>query len=97
MVPVPGPGAALVFVSNEAQASSDPNASQTYSTTTVTNAIQTLTIEPSVLAHSNGHSGNFPLSGTSKGGANAALRMHSIDYSLALIFVLLASFFTLVR
>ena len=96
VIPVPGPGAALVFISNDAQALSDPKASQTYSTTTVTNAIQTLTVEPSVLAHSNGHSGSIPLSGTSKGGANAAVHAHHIDYALTLLSVLLGFFVTFV-
>ncbi|RPD77290.1 hypothetical protein L226DRAFT_505448 [Lentinus tigrinus ALCF2SS1-7] len=97
VIPVPAPGAALVFVSNEAQASSDPKATQTYSTTSVTNVIQTLTIEPSVLSHSNGHSGNFPLSGTSKGGANAALCSHHIDYSLASLSIFIGFFFAFFR
>ncbi|KAI0744491.1 hypothetical protein C8Q76DRAFT_1775 [Earliella scabrosa] len=75
VVPVPAPGAALVFISGDAQASVDPSATQTYSTTAVTNPAQTLTIDPTALARSNGHGGKIPLGGTSKGGLrNAALR-----------------------
>ena len=70
---MPAPGAALVFVSAAAQAGDDPSATQTYSTTTVTNRVATMTVDPTVLAHSNGHMGDMPLAGTSKGGANGAV------------------------
>ncbi|CDO77500.1 Glycoside Hydrolase Family 79 protein [Trametes cinnabarina] len=76
-IPVPAPGAALVFVSRDAQSSGDPT-TVTFSTTAVTKAIETLRIASSALATSNGHSGgDFPLSGTSKGskGGASALRI----------------------
>ncbi|KAI8996272.1 glycoside hydrolase superfamily [Trametes punicea] len=73
-IPVPAPGAALVFISNDAQSSTDPP-TLTFSTTAVTKAVETLQVASSVLATSNGHSGkDLPLAATSKGssgGANA--------------------------
>ena len=69
-VPVPAPGAALVFVSAAAQAGDDPTATQTYSTTAVTNRVATMTVDPTALARSNGHMGDMPLAGTSKNGAS---------------------------
>ncbi|PIL25780.1 hypothetical protein GSI_11530 [Ganoderma sinense ZZ0214-1] len=81
-VTVPAPGAALVFVSAAAQAGDDPSATQTYSTTAVTNRVATMTIDPTALAHSNGHMGDMPLAGTSKGGANSATSTHAmLSYS----------------
>lgn len=71
VIPVPAPGAALVFLSDDAQASVDPAATQTYRTTAVTNPAQTASIDPDALARSNGHTGDIPLSGTSKGGLTA--------------------------
>ncbi|KAI9058697.1 glycoside hydrolase family 79 protein [Trametes sanguinea] len=65
-IPVPAPGAALIFISSDAQSSIDPT-TVTFSTTAVTKAIETLKIASSALATSNGNRGNVPLSGTSKG------------------------------
>ncbi|KAI0742960.1 hypothetical protein C8Q80DRAFT_1109278 [Daedaleopsis nitida] len=74
VIPVPAPCAALVFLSADAQASADPAATQTYATTAVTNPAQTATIDPDTLAHSNGHTGGIPLSGTSKGGTTTNVK-----------------------
>ena len=73
-IPVPAPGVALVFISSDAQGVTDPTTTQTYSTTAVTNPAQTLTIDPTALARSNGHGGKIPLGGTSKGGLRNAAR-----------------------
>ncbi|KAI0354194.1 hypothetical protein OH77DRAFT_1426226 [Trametes cingulata] len=92
-IPVPAPGAALVFLSSDAQNAVDPP-TVTFSTTAVTKAIETLTIASSALATSNGHSGkDLRLSGTSKGssgGANAiAIPLRLTFTSSLLAFLLL--------
>ncbi|KAH9914072.1 glycoside hydrolase family 79 protein [Epithele typhae] len=58
-VKVPAPGAALVFFSDAAQAAAGDDASgvQTFATTAVTKTKNTVTVDPSVLATSNGESG----------------------------------------
>ncbi|TBU40507.1 hypothetical protein BD309DRAFT_870161 [Dichomitus squalens] len=72
-IPVPAPGAALVFLSSDAQNNADSVVTQTYSTTSVTNRLATATLFPSAIAQSNGHRGaDFPLSGTSQGGETTA-------------------------
>ncbi|KAI0369503.1 glycoside hydrolase family 79 protein [Pilatotrama ljubarskyi] len=73
-VKVPAPGAALVFFSDAAQQAIDPSTTQTFATTVVTKTANTVTIDPSVLATSNGQSGKNRVSqgGTSQGGANGA-------------------------
>ena len=74
VISVPAPAAALVFLSSDAQASDNPKATHTYSTTAVTNPVATQNVDPTALAGSNGSSGDIPLAGTSKGGANGASR-----------------------
>ncbi|KAI0673206.1 glycoside hydrolase superfamily [Trametes maxima] len=88
-IPVPAPGAALVFLSNNAQSGADP-ATMTFSTTAVTKAIETLTIDASALATSNGHAGKFPLSGTSKGSSGGATAL-TVPLSLSFVSVLLGA------
>ena len=74
-IPVPAPGVALVFLSSDAQASADPATTETYSTTAVTKTANTVSIDPSVLATSNGMSGKDraadELSSTSQGSSDA--------------------------
>ncbi|KAI0369500.1 hypothetical protein BV20DRAFT_946072 [Pilatotrama ljubarskyi] len=90
-IPVPAPGAALVFVSNDAQSTVEPPMA-TFSTTAVTKAIETLTIAASVLATSNGHSGkDLPLSGTSKGSSGGASAI-AIPLTLSFASSLLGAF-----
>ncbi|KAJ2987301.1 hypothetical protein NUW54_g9464 [Trametes sanguinea] len=86
-IPVPAPGAALIFVSSDAQSSIDPT-TVTFSTTAVTKAIETLKIASSALATSNGNRGNVPLSGTSKGSDRNGASAFSVPLTLSL-----ASFF----
>ncbi|KAF8838073.1 glycoside hydrolase family 79 protein [Paxillus ammoniavirescens] len=72
-VKVPAPGAALVFLSDQALAESDQGPTMTFPTTAYTKLENTATINPSVLATSNGNKGLADsLAGTSKGGANGA-------------------------
>jgi hypothetical protein len=56
-VNVPAPSFALVFVSEQALGESDSGASRTFPTTLHTKTINTLTVDPRVIATSNGHSG----------------------------------------
>lgn len=78
-VTVPAPGAALVFLSDSAQQASEPTATVTYSTSVLTGH-NTATIDPAVLATSNGQGGQHVLGlGTtsqesSTGGASPVVR-----------------------
>ena len=70
---MPAPGVALVFFSSTAQTEADPATSVTFSTSTLTKTANTVTIDPSVLATSNGMSGKDrdELSSTSQGSSDA--------------------------
>jgi len=66
-IPVPAPGFALVFLAPQ-YLSEISNPPETFATTARTRTHNTATIDPSVLATSNGHSGSSRhLGGTSKG------------------------------
>ncbi|KAI0668268.1 hypothetical protein C8Q78DRAFT_1099695 [Trametes maxima] len=84
-VKVPAPGIALVFVSDSAQAQAVAQEDvSTYATTVVTKTANTVTIDPAVVATSNGNNGKNRggnLGGTSQGGANGAVRFHAFDTS----------------
>jgi hypothetical protein len=68
-VRVPAPGAAIVFLTSLDETAGA--ASTTYSTTTYTKTRNTITIDPSVLATSNGHSGQQDSElGSTSAGAN---------------------------
>jgi hypothetical protein len=56
-VTVPAPGAALVFLSSDAYGESGNPSTETFATTMTTRSRNTATINPSVLATSNGMSG----------------------------------------
>lgn len=74
-VTVPAPGVALVFLSTDAYAESGNPSTQTFPTTMVTKTVNTATINPSVLATSNGMSGaTWELGSTSKGDIGAGAR-----------------------
>ena len=86
VVNVPAPGAALVFFSDAAQA-----AQTTFATTAVTKTKNTVTVDPSVLATSNGQSGRQRLAqqgGTSEGDPSGAAR--AAAPGLAALFAFLA-------
>ncbi|KAI0739382.1 glycoside hydrolase family 79 protein [Daedaleopsis nitida] len=73
---VPAPGVALVFVSDAAQQAAAPqDPAMTFPTTVLTKTANTVSIDPDVLATSNGMSGRDrgQLGGTSQGGKNGAL------------------------
>ncbi|KIP06544.1 glycoside hydrolase family 79 protein [Phlebiopsis gigantea 11061_1 CR5-6] len=74
-IEVPAPGFALVFLSSAALAETEPSSTVTFSTSTVTGK-HTATVNPTVLATSNGHSGadRARLDSTSRGSSGAASR-----------------------
>lgn len=73
-VVVPAPGAVLVFFNTVAEEEATPSSTQTFATTYVTKTVGTATVNPSVLATSNGHSGTnrSSLGSTSPGSASDA-------------------------
>ncbi|KAI0702821.1 glycoside hydrolase family 79 protein [Cerioporus squamosus] len=73
-VKVPAPGFALVFMSDEAAAESEPTSTATFGTTAVTKLKNTATIDEAVLATSNGNRGMEQYSGSTSFGSNAAAR-----------------------
>lgn len=74
-VKVPAPGFALVFMSDDAASESEPASTATFATTAVTKYKNTATVDPSVLATSNGNRGMEKMFGsTSYGSGNAAAR-----------------------
>ena len=69
-IQVPAPSFALVFLSDQALSESDNGANMTFPTTSLrTRTVNTATVDPSVLATSNGHGGFRPgvIYSTSKG------------------------------
>jgi hypothetical protein len=84
-VSVPAPGFALVFLSDDALSSADQASTvHTFSTTAVTKTANTATIDASVLATSNGHSGkDRKLGSTSKGSASGAERGARVGGAIA--------------
>ncbi|KAI0073210.1 hypothetical protein K474DRAFT_1666888 [Panus rudis PR-1116 ss-1] len=73
-VKVPAPGFALVFLTDDALKESEPKETVTFSTSAVTRSINTATVDPSVLATSNGQNGSTrdKLGSTSKGSTGNA-------------------------
>ncbi|CDO77499.1 Glycoside Hydrolase Family 79 protein [Trametes cinnabarina] len=73
-VKVPAPGFALVFMSDDAMQGSEPASTATFATTAITKAKNTVTVDPEVLATSNGHKGMKGRYGSTSAGSNAAPR-----------------------
>jgi hypothetical protein len=73
-IKVPAPGFALVFLTDAALSNSSPGNPVTFPTTAYTKTVNTLKVDPSVLATSNGHSAKSrpELGSTSKGSSNGA-------------------------
>jgi hypothetical protein len=69
-IQVPAPGFALVSFTDNALAESTPPDPLTFATTALTKTMHTATVDPAVLATSNGHSGSdrlkFQLASTSR-------------------------------
>jgi len=75
-ITVPAPSVALVFLSNAALSESDTGSIQTFPTTAFTNIANTVSVDPAVLATSNGHSGmDSVLGSTSKGSSGGVFGM----------------------
>ncbi|GLB45264.1 putative glycosyl hydrolase family 79 C-terminal beta domain [Lyophyllum shimeji] len=77
-VPLKAPSFALVFLTDPTvPAAAEPTATLTFATTAVTKLVNTATVDPSVLATSNGHSGKerAALGSTSPGSISAARRV----------------------
>jgi hypothetical protein len=68
-VNVPAPSFALVFLSDQALSESNTGAAQTFSTSVKTKLHNTATVDPSVLATSNGHKGFANHGGTTSKGS----------------------------
>lgn len=81
---VPAPCAALVFLATSDLTENSGAASQTFPTTTLTRTVGTATVNPSVLATSNGHTGmdaQDELGSTSHGSfVNGALGMTQLSF-----------------
>ncbi|KAI0651079.1 hypothetical protein C8Q79DRAFT_8635 [Trametes meyenii] len=89
-IPVPAPGIALVYLSSDAQSAVDPSASATFATTAVTKTANTVTVDASVLATSNGQNGSGrSLSSTSKGSSSAG-RTGGVAPGLTLLAMIIA-------
>ncbi len=89
-IKVPAPGAALVFFSDAAQAAAADGPIETFSTSIITKSKNTVTIDPSVLATSNGESGKDRLhrGGTSYGAESSGMAAYVAPGIAALISVL---------
>jgi hypothetical protein len=79
-VQVPAPGFALVFLTDSAFSEVTPESPQTFPTTSVTKTHNTVTIDPSVLATSNGHNSDNrnTLGSTSKGSISGAASLRGV-------------------
>ncbi|KAI9058982.1 glycoside hydrolase family 79 protein [Trametes sanguinea] len=93
-IKVPAPGAALVFISDSAQQVAGAQESySTFPTTVVTKTANTVSVDASVLATSNGNNGKSRanrLGGTSQGGKNAAAGTYGVRAERAAIVSALA-------
>ncbi|KAI0791077.1 glycoside hydrolase family 79 protein [Abortiporus biennis] len=96
-VKVPSPGAALVLLSDAALAETQPNATVTFSTTAVTNTLNTATVDASVLATSNGHSGKDRVPGSTSKGSSGGSKAAGIAPSVTLILCVIAGVSVLSR
>ncbi|TCD66252.1 hypothetical protein EIP91_001615 [Steccherinum ochraceum] len=91
-VQVPAPGYALVFLTNDALEESTPASTATFSTTILTKTINTATVDPTVIATSNGQGGGRPflLGSTSKGSDGSAATAAVVAPTTAVLISLLA-------
>ncbi|KAI9454225.1 hypothetical protein BJY52DRAFT_765579 [Lactarius psammicola] len=84
-VPVPAPGFALVFLTSDALSAVSPTSTVTYPTTAQTRTVNTIFIDPSMLATSGGHSGMENIRGaTSPGSSSASSLRATFPSALAL-------------
>ncbi|KAI0742958.1 hypothetical protein C8Q80DRAFT_1273535 [Daedaleopsis nitida] len=89
-VKVPAPGFALVFMDDgEAEAAAEYEAA-TFATTAITKLKNTATIDPAVLATSNGNRGMGDLWGSTSSGSNAAIGAGAVLPSVAALMAMAA-------
>lgn len=83
-IQVPAPGFALVFLTDDGLSEVTPQKPQTFSTSSMTKTANTVTVDPSVLATSNGHgaANRNTLGSTSKGKANGAESLRAVGPSV---------------
>ena len=84
-------GNTLVFLTDSAAQNSEPEATATYSTTALTKTYNTATVDGSVIATSNGHSGKDRFMGSTSKGSSGAGRAAGVVPSLTAVFAVLAS------
>lgn len=84
-VKVPAPSFALVFLANTEFTAVTPNTPLTYSTTAVTRTANTIYIDPSMLATSNGHYGMEDKQGATSFGSSSGKRAFGEILSFALV------------
>lgn len=79
-IPVPSPGFALVFMNPADPMIAESQAQKTFATTARTRTVNTVTVDPTVLATSNGHSADIrgSLGSTTHGSISSASGMHSL-------------------
>ncbi|KAI0772366.1 glycoside hydrolase family 79 protein [Trametes elegans] len=97
VIKVPAPAAALVFFSDAAQKAVDPAGPQTFPTTVVTKTVNTVTIDPVVLATSNGQSEKNRAQGGTSHGSNAAARAAGVAPGVAALAYVLTGMSVAVR
>lgn len=74
-IKVPAPGFALVFLTDNSLSEVTPASTLTFPTTALTKTVNTIQVDASVLATSNGHSGMADHMGTTSSGSSGALGM----------------------
>ena len=89
-VQVPAPGFALVFITDDPTNLGSGDPAQTYPTTALTKTFNTVTIDPTELANSNGHSGKdrANLGSTSFGSRSGAMGLR--DGMLGVLYVMVS-------
>ncbi|KAH9929433.1 glycoside hydrolase family 79 protein [Fomitopsis serialis] len=93
-VNVPAPGLALVFLSDTAYEEVEPSSVVTFATTSVTNPLVTVTVNPSVLSTSNGN-GSIVLGATDH--SSRAVPRGSVGVGLSVLLAAATSFVLLKR
>lgn len=90
-IPLSSPGFALVFFDANDELTTLGQTTETFSTSTNTKTANTATIDPAVLATSNGHSGKDRnvLGSTSKGSVSASIRVKGDIFGASIIGALL--------
>ena len=90
-IPLPSPGFALVFFDANDELTTLGQTTETFNTSTHTKTANTATVDPAVLATSNGHSGKDRnvLGSTSKGSVSASRRVKGDIFGASIIGALL--------